>query len=110
MVAQEYLAPLIEIDVDVLILGCTHYPLMRDLIGSVMGPAVTLVDSAEEAARDVRALLEDRGWLRSAATPPAYSFTASDAPLRFREVGRRLIGDIVNVVERVDVEDPGRAA
>lgn len=133
LVAAEYLRPLHEMDVDVLILGCTHYPVLRERIAEVMGPGVTLVDSAEEAAKDVRACLKDRGLAaptyddvqpfelrRGAATlaptvqpgsaAGRHTFVASDSPLRFREVGRRLTGDLVRAVEHVDVDGYGRAA
>src|SRR5690606_16972040 len=60
MIARAYLEPLHDMDVDVLILGCTHYPLLRPLVRDVMGEQVTLVDSAHETARDVRTLLESR--------------------------------------------------
>lgn len=110
LVAEQYLHPLVEMDVDVLILGCTHYPLLRGLIGGVVGAGVRLVDSAEETARDVRAQLAQRGLARTAATPPQYVFVASDSPVRFREVGRRLVGDLISKVEVVDVDGYGRAA
>jgi glutamate racemase len=110
LVAAEYLSPLVDMDVDVLILGCTHYPLMRPLLAEVMGPAVTLVDSAEETAQDVHALLTEKKLLRTSALPPRYTFVASDSPLRFRDVGRRLVGDLISAVEQVDVEGYGQAA
>ena len=59
--AQQYLAPLVQRQVDTLVLGCTHYPLIADLIAEQMGEDVTLVSSAEETAREVRAILERRG-------------------------------------------------
>lgn len=104
LVAREYLEPLKELDVDVLILGCTHYPLLSRLIGEVMGPEVQLVDSAVETALEVRAVLERQDLLRTDGAPPHYTFAASDSPLRFREVGRLFVGDILEDVERVDVE------
>jgi glutamate racemase len=110
LIAEEYLEPLREMDVDVLILGCTHYPLLRELIADCMGPGVTLVDSAAETARDVRGLLDAAGLRRDAAAAPHYAFVASDAPLRFRDVGRRFVGSIIGSVERFDVDGFGRAA
>jgi glutamate racemase len=110
LIALEYLQPLKEMDVDVLILGCTHYPLMHALIDDVMGPQVSLVDSAAETARDVANLLDSHGLRRTGAEPPAYTFVSSDSPLRFRDVGRSFVGDIIQQVERVDVENYGRAA
>jgi glutamate racemase len=110
MIAEDYLNPLHEMDVDVLILGCTHYPMLRELIAGVMGPAVTLVDSAAETAQEVAELLDLHDLHRTESTPPAHSFAASDAPLRFRDVGRSFVGDVLHVVEQVDVEGFGRAA
>jgi glutamate racemase len=110
LIASAYLRPLHEMDVDVLILGCTHYPLMRPLLQDLMGPAVTLVDSAEETAREVEASLRADGLLRTDTAPPDYTFIASDSPLRFRDVGRAFVGEILQKVERVDVEGYGRAA
>lgn len=110
LIATDYLQPLIELDVDVLILGCTHYPLLRPLLAELMDHA-TLVDSACETAHDVAALLAERDLCRhAAAQPPEHTFVASDSPLRFRDVGRRFIGEILRSVERVDVEGYGRAA
>jgi glutamate racemase len=110
LVAAQYLEPLTEMDVDVLVLGCTHYPLLRPLLMAVMGDAVTLVDSATETARDVAELLAASGLQRVEATPPSFTFVASDSPLRFREVGRRFVGNVISAVERVDVDGYGRAA
>lgn len=104
LVAEEYLSPLREMDVDVLILGCTHYPLLRPLVTEVMGPDVQLVDSAAETAREVEELLDRHDLRRTAATPPTHTFAASDAPLRFRDVGRKFVGDMISVVEHIDVE------
>lgn len=104
LVAEEYLRPLHEQDIDVLILGCTHYPLLSNVLQSVLGDRVTLVDSAHETALEVRHVLESANLLRDEATPPVHEFAASDSPLRFREVGRRFLGDRIVEVERVDVE------
>lgn len=110
LIAGEYLDPLREMDVDVLILGCTHYPLLRELIGEIMGPDVRLVDSAAETALEVGETLDALDMRRTAHAAPAHSFAASDAPLRFRDVGRTFIGDVLARVEHVDLEDFGRAA
>jgi glutamate racemase len=110
LIASDYLGPLREMDVDVLILGCTHYPLMRELIGECMGDGVALVDSAAETALEVARTLDERGLRRRADEPPSYTFVASDAPLRFRDVGRSFVGEIIGEVEHVDVEGFGHAA
>lgn len=110
LVAEDYLGPLREMDVDVLILGCTHYPLLRGLIAEVMGDAVQLIDSAAETAREVAAALDEHDLRRRAEQRPSHVFAASDAPLRFRDVGRSFIGDVLRHVEHVDVEGVEYAA
>lgn len=104
LIASEYLKPLHEVDVDVLILGCTHYPLMSHVLQDILGPSVQLVDSAHETALEVKHILEEQDLTRTDKTPPAHTFVASDSPLRFREVGRRFLGGKIVDVERVDVE------
>jgi glutamate racemase len=110
LIASDYLNPLREMDVDVLILGCTHYPVLRELIAECMGSEVSLVDSAAETAMEVERILDDGGLRRSAGLPPEYTFLASDAPLRFRDVGRTFVGEIIREVEHIDVEGFGHAA
>lgn len=80
-IARDYLEPLRRSGVDTLVLGCTHYPLLKALIGSVMGHEVTLVSSAEETARDVEAILARRGQLADPHREPHREFytTAADA-------------------------------
>jgi len=109
LIVEEYLKPLHDVDIDVLILGCTHYPLLSHLVQEVLGSKVTLVDSAHETALEVRSILTKADLLRGDGVPPTHAFAASDSPLRFRQVGRRFLGDRIGDVERVDVEGYGRA-
>ena len=104
LVAQDYLAALRDVDVDVLVLGCTHYPLLRDLLADIMGPEVRLVDSAEETAIEARRVLTEGGLLAPESDASASTFAVSDLPLRFREIGRRFVGDLIGGVEQVDIE------
>ena len=104
LVAQEYLTPLHEVDIDVLILGCTHYPLLTETITEVVGPDVKLVDSAHETALEVRTVLQQRKQLRSIIEKPEHLFFASDSPMRFKEVGGRFLGDKLLDVQKVVVE------
>jgi len=90
--AAEYLAPLSEADVDTLILGCTHYPLLRGAIHHVMGPGVLLISSAEEAADDLYDVLASGDLLREEPGPPVHRFESSGDPERFAELGRRFLG------------------
>jgi glutamate racemase len=98
-VAKRYLAPLTKGRLDTLILGCTHYPLLKKVIGHAMGAKVELVDSAEETAREVESLLTADHLLSDAK--PSYSFYASDAPDRFKKLAKRLLG---LAVQRVQVQ------
>jgi glutamate racemase len=89
--AHEYLDPLVEADVDTLILGCTHYPLLTGIISYVMGDAVTLVSSAEECAKDLYKLLAGRDLMREGGEA-SYRFLTTGAPDEFEHIGRRFLG------------------
>lgn len=92
-VAREYLDPLREADVDTLVLGCTHYPLLTGVISYVMGDGVTLVSSAEETAKDVYRVLADADALRPDDLPaPGHSFTTTGDTVEFRRLARRFLG------------------
>lgn len=90
-VAHEYLDPLVELDVDTLILGCTHYPLLTGVISYVMGDQVTLVSSAEESAKSLYHVLADRGLMRPGGEP-SHSFATTGSPAEFATIGRRFLG------------------
>jgi len=98
--AREYLAPVVAADVDTLVLGCTHYPLLMAVLRSVVGDDVTLVSSAEETAFDVYRGLSDRGLLRPDDRPaPRHRFTATGDPTPFRLLAQRFLGPQVVSVE-----------
>ena len=106
--AREYLSPLLEAGVDTLILGCTHYPLLRGAIHHVMGPGVLLLSSAEETANDVYETLATRGMLNEGRGGPAlHRFESSGEPRVFAELGRRFLGPEVRVPQRVLLEPTG---
>jgi glutamate racemase len=98
--AQSYLAPLAAADVDTLVLGCTHYPLLTGVIQLTMGDGVTLVSSAEETAKDVFRVLTAAGALREpGGPPPPHRFAATGDPEPFRRLGRRFLGPEIATVE-----------
>ena len=100
-VAHEYLEPLVAADVDTVVLGCTHYPLLRGAISYVMGPDVTLVSSATETPNDVYALLVREGLERDLGLPdPQHHFLTTGAPGDFGMLGRRFLGPEVESVEQ----------
>lgn len=102
LVAQRYLGADVLGDVDTLVLGCTHYPLLRDVISQVAGPKVTLVDSATATADAVAALLEAEGLLGDAATPTR-RFLVTDTAARFEAVGARFLGEPLHDAQQIDL-------
>ncbi len=101
LIAHEYLDPLHDAGVDVLVLGCTHYPLLKALLGRVLGPTVRLIDSAEETARAVEREIEQRGLAAPAGQDPTHRFVVSDDEPHFRKVGAMFLGDRLRDVEVV---------
>lgn len=102
-IAREYLEPLRRCGVDTLVLGCTHYPLLKALIGGVIGREVTLVSSAEETARDVRQLLERRGALARPGNQAQRVFlTSGDDVEEFARFGARVLSSPVEHVGHVE--------
>jgi glutamate racemase len=96
-----YLGSLRKSGIDTLILGCTHYPLLKAAIGGFLGDSVTLVDSAEETAREVRETLKEAGMLRRRGRG-GVSFFVTDVPDRFVKVGRRFLGERVESAVRIE--------
>ena len=101
-VAEEYLAPLREADVDTLVLGCTHYPFLKGAISYVMGDGVALVSSDVETANDVYRVLVSQGLERRTPLPPVHRFEATgDSSAAFLDLAHRLIGPDIASVELV---------
>ena len=97
-----YLAPLRSAEIDVLVLGCTHYPLLREAIAEAMGPTVRLVDSAEATAVETARVLGASNLLRSGSGGRREYFV-TDLPERFVEVGARFLGHPIEGAEQVDL-------
>ena len=101
--AEEYLAPLKAADIDTLVLGCTHYPLLAGAIQYVMGEDVTLVSSAEETAFDVYRTLVKHGLERTAPGKASYTFEATgDSKDEFLSLASRFLGPEVTTVDLVE--------
>lgn len=105
MTARLYLEELREAQVDTLVLGCTHYPLLKKVIAEVMGPDVTLVDSAEETARTVAAILQEKNLLRPLAELGNHHYYVTDVPAGFIRVGNRFLGGKLGDVYQVSLDD-----
>jgi glutamate racemase len=103
-VAREYLAPMIAADIDTLVLGCTHYPLLTGVISYVMGNGVSLVSSAEETAKDLYRVLVEGSLLRNAdSSAPTHRFLATGDAKAFEGLARRFLGPEVGSVQHQDL-------
>jgi glutamate racemase len=100
---REYAAPLKEAGVDTVILGCTHYPLIRPIFQRVFGRAVTLVFSAEETAREVAETLARKGYENGASRQGTYRFLTTGDPDAFRKMGARFLQLPIPDVEHVEL-------
>jgi len=102
-VAEKYLADLKDKDIDTLVLGCTHYPLLKKVIGRVMGDHVKLVDSAAESAIEVTRVLGGQGLLRESTEAPVHRYFVTDAPERFRAVGEMFLQKSLGTITQVNL-------
>ena len=101
-VAEIYLEPLIDAGIDTLVLGCTHYPILRGTIEQVVGGAVAIVDSAETTALTVRDLLRGAAGVDS----PTRRFLVTDAEERFRRIAGEFLEQEIENLEVVSISDP----
>lgn len=99
--AREYVAPLKENRVDTVILGCTHYPLITPMLRRLLGPHVTLINSAEETAREVGEIIARKGIGNAESREGGYRFFTSGDPEEFRTVGARFLQLPIREVERL---------
>jgi len=99
--AQSYLEPIKNAEVDTLVLGCTHYPLLTGALSYVMGEQVTLVSSAEETAKDVYRTLLAHNLLRTDSGKPSLRFQSTGDAEAFANLARRFLGPEVQTVEKI---------
>ena len=92
LIAREYLLPIKKSGADTVILGCTHYPILKDLIAHILGPRITLVDSADTLAAAVKSFLQ-KNKLAATAGCGKVKLYASDAPQKFTQSARKLLGE-----------------
>ncbi|MEO8201921.1 MAG: glutamate racemase [Gemmatimonadota bacterium] len=103
LIAEEYLKPVRDAEVGTLVLGCTHYPLLKPLIRRVMGEAVSLIDSGEQTALELERVLKAGGLEAPSGRPATHRFAVSDDEPRFRQVGSRFIGERLSGAEVVQL-------
>lgn len=104
LVAQDYLTPLKEAGVDTLILGCTHYPLLRQVIGEIMGDQVTLIDAGATAAQAVSAYLSGQESCHTESTPSIRYFVSDDTE-QFVRIGERFLQHPIHgAIQKIQIE------
>jgi len=101
LTAEKYLGPLRGMGIDTLVLGCTHYPLLKTVISKAVGSGITLIDSATETAKEVVTVLARLNWQRKGEGIRKYYVT--DTPARFEKIGKRFLGDLLLRAEQVRV-------
>ena len=102
-IADEYLGPLKETGIDVLVLGCTHYPLLKETIQRVMGDEIKLVDSAEETALEIKEVLARENLLNDNNSNSVREFYLTDVSETFISVAGRFLGEKIDKIEMVDI-------
>jgi glutamate racemase len=107
LAARRYLEPLRQAAVDVLVLGCTHYPLLRGVIEAearaLLGPDVSIVDSAGAVAAETREFLTTRGLARTTEDGGGIELLVTDVPKTFETVAARFLGGSLPHVEQIDL-------
>jgi len=108
LIARDYLRTMQDMSVDTLILGCTHYPLLKHVIADVMGDDVTLIDSGEETAHAAKLMLKESSLLHSRTEQKSgeagtHEFYVSDVPEKFTQIAMRFLGTVVDNIARVDI-------
>ena len=115
----QYLAPLMEAGIDQLVLGCTHYPFLRPLIGEIAGAGVAIIDPAPAVARQAGRVLAQHGWLATEEAQsvcgsgtehqrerhPAHRFYTTGGPIRFQVALRDLLGMTTDVGQAIWQQD-----
>ncbi len=99
LTAREYLKPVIAEKIDTLVLGCTHYPLLKPLLQETVGPEIRLIDSAEAMADITAQLLAESDLGTPRRVPPDYRFFVTDVPYRFQTIGEHFLGRTIANVE-----------
>lgn len=105
LTAEKYLTELIEHDVDALVLGCTHYPILRYTIRKVVGPHVKLINPAFETAKDLKKLLNEKNLLNENYDIPRYDYYATDAPERLRRIGGNFLKKEIDNLYEIAIDN-----
>lgn len=104
-IAEKYLSPLKDRGIDTLILGCTHYPLLKELFLKIMGQEVFLIDTAEATAKAVEKMLREKKLMSEENHEGVYKFFVSDNPEKFLQLGRKFFGKNIDKAEKINLEE-----
>jgi len=104
IVAREYIEPLLKNNIDTLVLGCTHYPLIKKVIQAAAGKGIKLIDSAQVAALEVRGTLSGLGAANVSGRTGRYEYYVSDIPQKFTDVACRFLGRSIKPVRKVNLD------
>jgi len=103
-VVKHYLKPLLKKNIDTLVLGCTHYPLLKNTLQKNVGKKITLIDSAKATANEVKNVLEKNNLYSQQKKKGTLAFYVSDNPEKFAAIGRKFFSDKISKVQKVSLE------
>ncbi|QJA09732.1 glutamate racemase [Romboutsia sp. CE17] len=105
LTAKEYLQELLDQDIDSLVLGCTHYPILKRTIGKVVGEEIKLVNPAKETAKDLKDVLEENDILATMnGYQPTYEYYVSDIPEKFVSIGQQFLKRDMDDVKTIEIQ------
>lgn len=104
MIAQEYLQEIKRKGIDTLVLGCTHYPLLKGILAAVMGGSVKLIDSAIETGREIETILGNLSLLNTSGGNSIREFFVTDSPEKFKIIGERFLGEHIQHIKKIELE------
>ncbi len=103
LVAEKYLSSFKNSNIDTIVLGCTHYPLLKRVISDVMGPEVILIDSAIETAAEIKHILKTSGLEREKQEKPSREFFVTDSVEKFLNIGEKFLGEKIENIEKIQL-------
>lgn len=104
MIAKEYLIDFKKQNIDILILGCTHYPILKKTISKILGKKIRLIDSGEETAKEVKRILGEKKLLNSQKKHGKHKFFVTDFQKKFKEISERFLGQPIHDVRKVKLQ------
>jgi glutamate racemase len=104
LIAEEYLNEFRNLEIDTVILGCTHYPILTDVIQEVLGEDIVLIDSGTASTMVVQEYLAASGLLNDSNNQGKQEYFVSDVPSRFKDVAERFLGRNIEHIDKVDLE------